>query len=103
MQAIRAHEFGGPEVLKLEDVPDPIAKSGQVRVRLHAVGVNPYETYMRSGAYAIKPELPYIPGADAAGVIIAVRTASAFCGASRRASQSIPPVYYANYAGHSGA
>lgn len=69
MQAILAREFGGPEVLKLEDVPDPIAKAGQLRVRVHAVGVNPYETYMRSGAYAIKPDLPYIPGADAAGVI----------------------------------
>ena len=69
MQAILAREFGGPEVLKLEELPDPVAKSGQVRVRIHAVGVNPYETYMRAGAYAIKPELPYIPGADAAGVI----------------------------------
>jgi NADPH:quinone reductase len=69
MQAIRAHQFGGPEVLQLEEVPDPIAGPGQVRVRIHAVGVNPYETYMRAGAYAIKPELPYIPGADAAGVI----------------------------------
>jgi len=69
MQAILAREFGGPEVLKLEEVPDPVAKAGQVRVRVHAIGVNPYETYMRSGAYAIKPDLPYIPGADAAGVI----------------------------------
>lgn len=69
MQAILAREFGGPEVLKLEDVPDPIAGPGQVRVRIHAVGVNPYETYMRAGVYAIKPELPYTPGADAAGVI----------------------------------
>ncbi|HEX6163711.1 MAG TPA: NADPH:quinone reductase [Vicinamibacterales bacterium] len=69
MQAILAREFGGPEVLKLEQVPDPQAKRGQVRVRIHAIGVNPYETYMRAGAYAIKPELPYIPGADAAGVI----------------------------------
>ena len=69
MQAILAREFGGPEVLKLEDVPDPIAKPGQLRVSIRAIGVNPYETYMRSGAYAIKPDLPYIPGADAAGVI----------------------------------
>lgn len=69
MQAILAREFGGPEVLKLEDVPDPAAGPGQVRVRIHAVGVNPYETYMRAGAYAIKPELPYTPGADGAGVI----------------------------------
>jgi len=69
MQAILAREFGGPEVLKLEDVADPEAGSGQVRVRIHAVGVNPYDTYMRSGAYAIKPDLPFTPGADAAGVI----------------------------------
>lgn len=69
MQAILARQFGGPDVLELEDVPDPQAGAGQVRVRLHAVGVNPYDTYMRAGAYAIKPELPYTPGADAAGVI----------------------------------
>jgi len=69
MQAILAREFGGPGVLKLEDVPDPSAGPGQVRVRLHAVGVNPYDTYMRAGGYAIKPDLPYTPGADAAGVI----------------------------------
>lgn len=69
MKAILAHAFGGPEVLKLEEVADPIAGSGQVRVRIHAVGVNPYDTYMRAGGYAIKPDLPYTPGADAAGVI----------------------------------
>ncbi|MEY4095251.1 MAG: hypothetical protein RLZZ53_2450, partial [Acidobacteriota bacterium] len=69
MKAILARAFGGPDVLKLEDVPDPQAGAGQVRVRIHAVGVNPYETYMRAGGYAIKPDLPYIPGADAAGVI----------------------------------
>ena len=69
MKAILAREFGGPEVLKLEEVPDPTAGDGQVRVRIHAVGVNPYDTYMRAGRYAIKPDLPYTPGADAAGVI----------------------------------
>lgn len=69
MQAILARAFGGPDVLQLEDVPDPVAGPGQVRVRVHAVGVNPYDTYMRAGGYAIKPDLPYIPGADAAGVI----------------------------------
>jgi len=69
LQAILAREFGGPNVLKLEQVPDPTAGPGQVRVRIHAVGVNPYDTYMRAGGYAIKPDLPYTPGADAAGVI----------------------------------
>jgi NADPH2:quinone reductase len=69
MQAILARAFGGPEVLKLEEVAEPSAGPTQVRVRVHAVGVNPYDTYMRTGAYAIKPDLPYTPGADAAGVI----------------------------------
>jgi NADPH2:quinone reductase len=69
MQAILAREFGGPEVLKIQEVADPNAGPGQVRVRVHAIGVNPYDTYMRSGSYAIKPDLPYTPGADAAGVI----------------------------------
>jgi NADPH2:quinone reductase len=69
MKAILAREFGGPEVLKLEDVADPVPAAGQLRVRIYAVGVNPYDTYMRAGGYAIKPDLPYTPGADAAGVI----------------------------------
>jgi NADPH2:quinone reductase len=69
MKAILAREFGGPQVLKLEDVADPSAGPGQVRVRVKAVGVNPYDTYMRNGGYAINPPLPYTPGADAAGVV----------------------------------
>jgi NADPH2:quinone reductase len=72
MKAILAREFGGPDVLKLDDVPDPVAGPGQVLVRIHAVGVNPYDTYMLSGTYATKPALPYSPGADAAGVVEAV-------------------------------
>jgi len=69
MKAIRVHQFGGPEVLKLEEVPTPKPAAGQVLVRIHAAGVNPYDTYMRAGTYAIKPPLPYTPGSDAAGVI----------------------------------
>ena len=69
MFAIVAHEFGGPEVLTLAEQTDPRPGPGEVRVRVHAVGVNPYDTYMRAGGYAITPELPYTPGADAAGVI----------------------------------
>ena len=71
MKAIRIHEFGGPEVLKLEEVPDPKPGPGQVVVKLHAVGVNPVETYIRSGIYP-KPPTPFTPGADGAGVIEAV-------------------------------
>lgn len=69
MRAIIVREFGGPDVLKLEDVPDPVPGPGQVLVRVHAAGVNPFDTYMRTGNYATKPPLPYTPGADAAGVV----------------------------------
>lgn len=72
MKAIRVHEFGGPEMLKLEEVPDLQTGSGQVAVRVHAIGVNPVESYIRTGTYAIKPQLPYTPGADAAGEVFSV-------------------------------
>ena len=72
MKAILVHEFGGPEVLKLEEIPTPRPAAGQVLVRVKAVGVNPYDTYMRNGTYAIKPPLPYTPGSDAAGTIESV-------------------------------
>jgi NADPH:quinone reductase len=72
MKAILVREFGAPDVLRLEDVPTPQPAAGQVLVRVEAVGVNPYDTYMRSGTYAIKPPLPYTPGSDAAGPIESV-------------------------------
>jgi NADPH2:quinone reductase len=72
MKAILVHEFGGPEVLKLEEVATPKPAAGQVLVHVHAAGVNPYDTYMRNGTYAVKPPLPYTPGSDAAGTIEAV-------------------------------
>lgn len=69
MKAIRVHQFGGPEQLKLEEVPDLQPGPGQVVVQVRAIGVNPFETYQRTGTYAIKPQLPYTPGADAAGIV----------------------------------
>jgi len=72
MKAIRLHEFGPPEVMKLENVHDSRPAPGQVVVRVHAAGVNPVETYIRAGTYALKPPLPYTPGGDAAGVVAAV-------------------------------
>lgn len=65
------HQPGGPEVLKLEEVPDPRPVAGQVVVTVRAVGVNPVDTYVRSGRYGQKT-FPYTPGADAAGVVEAV-------------------------------
>jgi NADPH:quinone reductase len=72
MRAIIVREFGGPDVLKLEDVPDPIARAGQMVIKVHAVGVNPIDTYIRNGAYGAGRTVPYTPGMDAAGVVESV-------------------------------
>lgn len=73
MRAIRVFEFGGPDVLKLQsDIAVPIPKDHQVLIKVHACGVNPVDTYIRSGSYSRKPLLPYTPGSDVAGVIEAV-------------------------------
>jgi NADPH2:quinone reductase len=72
MRAIVVRQFGGPEVLKLEEVPALKPAAGQVLVRVHAGGVNPADTYARTGNYAVKPNLPYTPGTDGAGVVEAV-------------------------------
>jgi NADPH:quinone reductase len=72
MKAIRVSEFGGPEKLVLQDLPDLRAGAGQVVIKMHAAGVNPFEAYMRTGTYGIKPNLPYTPGADGAGTVLAV-------------------------------
>src|SRR5262249_760340 len=72
MRAIRVSEFGGPEVLRLEEVPNPRPDAGQVLVRIKAAGVNPVDSYIRSGLYPRKPSLPYTPGTDAGGIVEAV-------------------------------
>jgi NADPH2:quinone reductase len=72
MKAIVVHEFGAPEVMKLEEIPTPKPAPGKVVVRVHAASVNPFDTYMRGGTYAIKPPLPYTPGGEGAGVVDAV-------------------------------
>jgi NADPH:quinone reductase-like Zn-dependent oxidoreductase len=78
MKAIRLHEFGGPEVLRYEEVPIPEPKPGEVLIRVHAVGANPPDWYVRDGLTILPPEmrppvsLPIIPGTDASGVVAAV-------------------------------
>jgi NADPH2:quinone reductase len=69
MKAIRVHEFGAPEVLRVKEAPTPRPSPGEVLVRIHAIGVNPVETYIRAGTYARLPGLPYTPGNDGAGVV----------------------------------
>ncbi|HYL10897.1 MAG TPA: NADPH:quinone reductase [Candidatus Acidoferrales bacterium] len=72
MKAIVVHQFGGPEVMKLEEAPKNPPGAGQVLVRIKAAGVNPVDTYIRAGVYARKPALPYTPGTDSAGIVDAV-------------------------------
>lgn len=73
MRAIRVHETGAPEVMRLEEVADPRPGPGQVLLRVRAAGVNPVETYIRSGTQGRAPKrLPYTPGSDAAGIVEAV-------------------------------
>lgn len=78
MKAVRLHEFGGPRVLRYDDVPVPALKPGEVLVRVHAVGINPPDWYLREGYMTLPPDfrppvpLPAIPGSDVAGVVEAV-------------------------------
>jgi len=72
MKAIQVAAFGGPEVLNLTEVTTPKPEAGQVLVKVGAAGVNPYDTFMRAGIYYIKPQLPFTPGSDAAGIVQAV-------------------------------
>ncbi|XP_052586004.1 quinone oxidoreductase isoform X1 [Peromyscus californicus insignis] len=80
MRAVRVFEFGGPEVLKLQsNVAVPVPKGRQVLIKVHACGINPVETYIRSGTYSRKPALPFTPGTDVAGIIESVgESVSAF-------------------------
>lgn len=78
MKAVQLHEFGGPEVLRYEDVLIPDFKSGEVLIRVHAVGINPPDWYLRDGFKIVPPEwrppipLPAIPGTDVSGAVEAV-------------------------------
>jgi NADPH2:quinone reductase len=71
VKAIRVHEFGGPEVMRLEEMPDLRPGPGQVMIRVKAAGVSPTDTYTRAGI-SRKPPLPYTPGIDAAGIVESV-------------------------------
>jgi len=72
MKAIVVREFGPPEVMVLEDVDTPQPTGTQVLVTIHAAGVNPVDTYLRTGIHAHAPNLPYTPGKDAAGIVESV-------------------------------
>ena len=75
MKAIRLHEFGGPDVLRYEDAPKPVAGPGEAIVRVHAVGLNPPDWYLREGMKMLPPDwrpkmdFPVILGTDVSGVV----------------------------------
>lgn len=70
MKAVRIHEVGGPEVLRIEEVAIPEPASHQVLVKVFAIGINPVETYIRSGKAGRAPSsLPFTPGQDCAGTV----------------------------------
>jgi len=79
MKAIVVRDFGGPEVMKIEAVPEPNPGPGQVVVRIRSAGVNPVDSYIRTGTYANKPQLPYTPGSDGAGEVESVGRGVATC------------------------
>ena len=72
MKSIIVREFGGPEVMKVEDAPTPVPADTLVLVKIGAAGVNPVDTYLRTGNHAHAPKLPYTPGKDGAGTIESV-------------------------------
>lgn len=72
MKAIVLDRHGGPEVLRVREIPDPVPGPGQVRVRVDAIGINYAEVLSRKGLYGWAPKMPYTPGMEAAGTIDAV-------------------------------
>ena len=70
MRAISVSRFGGPEEMVLAEIPEPSPAAGEVKIAIHAAGVNPVDTYVLSGTYSYRPDLPYVPGMDGAGEVV---------------------------------
>jgi NADPH:quinone reductase len=96
MRAIRVEQTGGPEVLRLEDVPAPEPGLGEARVRIEAIGVNFVDVYERSGQY--QKSLPFTPGAEAAGVVDAMGDGASEVQVGQRVAYAQHPGAYAEYA-----
>ncbi len=96
MKAIRVHETGGPERLVYEEVKAPAPGPGQVRVKVHAIGVNFIDIYFRTGLY--KTTLPFIPGMEAAGVVDALGENVSGVSRGERVAYAMNPGSYAEYA-----
>src|SRR5471030_3269452 len=92
MKAIRVHETGGPEVLRLDEVTEPAAGAGELLIDVEAIGVNFIEIYQREGLYKLL--LPLTLGSEAAGVVRALGGGvSGFKVGDRVVSQSVKGAY----------
>lgn len=69
MLAYAIHQFGHPVQLSPEEVPPPSPAAGEILVEVQAAGLNPVDGYIASGTYALRPELPFVPGLDGAGIV----------------------------------
>ena len=96
MKAIRVHEFGGPEVLKYEDLPVPEPSAGEARVKIEAIGLNYIDIYQRTGIYPM--ELPFTLGREAAGVVDAVGADVTEVKKGDRVAYAMVPGSYSEYA-----
>ncbi len=76
MKAIVVREYGEPEVMKVEEVETPVPSGDEVLVKIEAAGINPVDTYLRSGIHAKAPKLPYTPGKDGAGTVESIGEAA---------------------------
>src|SRR3954465_1643986 len=72
MRAVRIHELTGPKALRLDELPEPKPDEGEIRIDVKAAGVNFPDVLLSYGKYQFKPEPPFIPGGEAAGVVRAV-------------------------------
>ncbi|MDF2365886.1 alcohol dehydrogenase catalytic domain-containing protein, partial [Sneathiella sp.] len=72
MKALVCKEFGDPDILVMEDVPEPEVKKGMVKIEVHSVGLNFPDTLMIAGKYQFKPPFPFSPGMESSGIVTAV-------------------------------
>ena len=96
MKAIRVHNYGGPEVLKYEEVPVPEPGAGQARVKIEAIGLNYVDIYQRTGLY--QSPLPFTLGREAAGTVDAVGPNATEVKEGDRVAYAVEPGAYAEYA-----
>jgi NADPH2:quinone reductase len=98
MKAIRIHEFGGADVMRLEEVEKPALVDGAVLIKTEVAGINYADTMLRKGTYLIRPPLPFTPGFEVAGYIEAVGEGVEGLSVGQRVMAKMQSGGYAEYA-----